>query len=151
MQRALQAKGVTTTAEFSPWQFKLDQPVSVDTVVATTTIAWSSNMNYRVEYVYNRVTNNYTRYLGGKIHVLENGSILKAKNIVVQHTTAKIIDDYGRLDVDVESGGAAEVYLDGKKIDSRWERKEGRTRFYDSAGQEVRFNRGTIWVEIVFE
>lgn len=149
IRRAITAKKIETRADFSPWQFKRDEATSTN-IVSPVKVDFASNPEYQVEYQYNPNTNDYTRYLAGKVHKTESGIILKAKNVVIQHVDYKIIDSYGRLEVDVKSGGVAEIYQDGQKIEGDWKKTGGRTRFYNQANEEVKFNSGTIWIELVF-
>jgi len=47
--------------------------------------------------------------------------------------------------------GSALIYQNGDEIKATWEKKSrtDRTRFYDSAGKEVSFVNGEIWIEVV--
>lgn len=161
MKRAIKAKEIDLKADFSPWLFK-DGNESLDPardrqrtmnqgqIVANVKIDFSGNPLYQVEYQYNPKINDYIRYLAGQLHKTDQGIILKAKNIVVQYVDFEIIDDYGRLEINLNSGGKAEIYQDGQKIIGRWKKVSGRTRFYNQAGEEIKFNRGVIWIELVF-
>ena len=151
VRRAMLGKEIDLEADFKPWQFKNDSlEADLSNLVTDIEVSFSSNPYYQVLYQYNEENNDYTRYLAGKVHKTESGIILKAKNIIVQHVNYKIIDDYGRLIVDLDSGGLAEIYLDAQMIKGAWKKSDGRTYFYDSLGDEVSFNRGTTWIELVF-
>ncbi|MFA6254649.1 MAG: DUF3048 domain-containing protein [Patescibacteria group bacterium] len=149
MKRAITAKEIEARADFSPWLFKKENAASAN-IVSPVKVEFASNPDYQVEYQYNPINNDYTRYLAGEFHKTESGIILKAKNIIVQYVDYRIIDDYGRLEVNVKSGGVAEIYQDGRKIEGEWKKSGGRTRFYNQTGEEVEFNPGTIWIELVF-
>jgi len=43
------------------------------------------------------------------------------------------------------------VFQDGIAIDGSWrtDSEAARTRFYDAAGNEISFNRGRTWLEVV--
>ena len=43
------------------------------------------------------------------------------------------------------------MFTDGKKIDATWSKadRDARTKFYDLNGNELKFNRGNFWVDIV--
>jgi len=162
IKRAIEAKEIEMEADFEPWLFKNDSPDRPDYPDYPTGEQWesvheikvdfSNNPLYQVEYKYNPEDNNYTRYLAGVIHKTERGIILKARNIIIQHVIFDIIDDYGRLDVNVTGKGRAEVYKDGRLIEAYWLKpKNGRTRFYDLGNREIKFNRGVTWIELVFE
>ena len=153
IKRALAAKEIATTADFTPWPFKNDEAIPLaEAAVEDITINFSADSWYQVVYRYNPDNNDYTRYQDDKIHKTEAGIILKAKNIIVQHVTYDIIDDYGRLEINLTGRGAAEVYRDGSKIEGYWKKTNGRTYFYNSKNNSlINLNRGTTWVELVFD
>lgn len=149
--KALAAKEVEAAADFSPWLFKADEPKAEPDASSDFEVNFSSNPLYQVEYKYNPKTNDYTRYLAGNIHKTERGIILKAKNVVVQQVDFNIIDSYGRLTIDLASGGNARVYQDGKTVEGVWRTSHGKTRFFNQDNKEIRFNRGVIWISLVFQ
>ncbi len=151
IKKAVNAKKISFESNFYPWQFKNDDPEK-DTllVVKEFEVNFFRNPAYQVKYIYDEKNNSYTRYLSGKPHKTENGIILEAKNIIIQKTAYKIIDDYGRIKIFLENGGNSEVYQDGKKIEGYWEKSRGRTYFYNKSGQEINLNRGVTWVELLF-
>jgi len=156
VSRAMAAKEIDPAADFLPWLFKddLDQKInkSINQDSGNIKIDFLGNPLYQVEYQYNPATNDYTRYLAGQVHKTDQGIVLKAKNVVVQHVKSKVLDDYGRLSINLQNGGLAEIYQDGQRIDGRWKKVGYRTRFYDQKNdKEVEFNRGVIWVELVFD
>ena len=150
IKRAIEAKNIKTEADFSPWLFKKDQPAGESGSINNIEIDFSGNPLYQVKYEYNQENNNYARYLAGKVHKTDRGIILKTKNIVLQYVDYDIIDSYGRLDINLTSGGKAEIYQDGRMIKGYWQKSKNRTRFYNQDNEEIRFNRGTIWVELLF-
>ncbi len=152
IKRAIEAKNVDLKAEFFPWRFKNDEPAKdIFNLVAEIEVDFSNNPLYEVKYIYNEKDNKYSRYLNGNVHKTERGIILKAKNIVIQHVNYQIIDDYGRLKIDLFGEGEAQIYQDGIKIEGFWKKEGLRTYFYENSGQKVKFNRGTIWVELLFD
>lgn len=162
IKRAIGAKEIDMKADFDPWLFKKDSPEFPDYPDYPSGEKWEnvheikvdfvSNPLYQVEYRYNPEDNDYTRYLAGAIHKTERGIILKAKNIIFQHVLHDVIDNYGRLDINVTGKGRAEIYKDGRMIEAYWLKpKNGRTKFYDLGNREIQFNRGTTWVELVFD
>lgn len=150
INRALVAKNINEEeGDFLPWYFKDDQPIG-DTSNSDFEVIFSGNPFYDVQYKYNPDSNDYTRIINNKTHKTDKGIVLKAKNIVVQKVDAKILDSYGRLSIDLYGQGEAVIYQDGKKIEGTWIKKLAKTRFYDFEDEEIKFNRGTIWVELIF-
>lgn len=161
IKRAIEAKEINTQADFESWLFKKDSPDRPDYPDYPVGEKWeqaheikvdfNNNPLYQIEYKYNPEDNNYTRYLAGATHKTERGIVLKTKNVILQHVIFEIIDDYGRLDVNVTGKGRAEIYKDGRMIEAYWKKeKNGRTRFYDLGNREIKFNRGKIWIELIF-
>lgn len=149
MVRAQQARQAPEQGTFQPYRFKADTPTS-SPAVPEVTLPVSPNSAYVPVFVYNSGDNDYTRYQAGEIHTSESGIVLKAKNIIEQRVAADVIDTYGRLDVDVLSSGACVVYRDGAAIPCTWQFVDGRTHYLDPEGQPILFNRGTIWIGLVF-
>ena len=56
-----------------------------------------------------------------------------------------------REDAKLTGEGQAIVFQDGVAIEGSWEKPSPteRTRFYDAAGNEIAFNRGQTWVEVL--
>jgi len=54
---------------------------------------------------------------------------------------------------DTQDSGSARFFMDGREIDGTWKKSkasaEPKLTFYDSAGKEVQFVPGQIWVEVV--
>jgi len=142
---------------FTPWKFKKDEAlVQRPTVEKNITIDFSS-VNYKVEYKYDRTENDYVRYQAEQIHrdksvseEDEEGTEIRAKNIIVQKVKTSLIDE-GRLAMEVVGEGEALVFLDGTVITGTWKKdaKDSRTIFYASDGEEIEFNAGTTWIEVV--
>lgn len=161
INRALVAKNINEEeGDFLPWYFKDDQPAyakasagkptSTPEELSNFEVVFSNNPFYDVEYKYNADSNDYTRVINDKTHKTDKGIVLKAKNVVVQKVDAKILDSYGRISIELDGQGESIVYQDGRKIVGTWEKESGRTRFYDFEGTEIKFNRGNIWIELVF-
>lgn len=103
---------------------------------------------YDVDWHYDAASNDYVRVQGGVLQ--EDGTTpLRAKNVAVQFTVVKVLDAIGRRSVATTGTGDAIVATDGKVIHGTWETLEGRTRFVDEAGDEIVFNAGTTWIQVM--
>jgi len=135
---------------YDGWLFKADLPL--DRRPEKNEIAVDSPMSaYRIEWIYDRAHNNYLRYEGGKIQKDKNGPVVRAKNVIILKTEIEIIDAITRRAIRTAGEGEATVFRDGEAISARW-KKEGMTsrlKFYDSNGDEILFNTGPTWIEIV--
>jgi hypothetical protein len=138
--------------DYQSWQFKSEAPVDTRGENKTVMIDFESYY-YSVKWQYNKEDNDYTRYQAGEVHKDADGSIIKAKNIAVMYSTSYVIvgDDKGRRFTQTVGSGKAFVLQDGQMIKGTWKREKlsERTRFYDEKNEEVSFNRGTTWVEVL--
>ncbi|MEK7162026.1 MAG: DUF3048 C-terminal domain-containing protein, partial [Patescibacteria group bacterium] len=111
-----------------------------------------SRAGYEVGWVYNSLNNSYNRLQYFQQHLDENtGKQISAKTVVAQVVKVTPVpkDPLLSVDIDLKSGGKAYVFLDGQVIEGVWKNEQGRTRFYDRNNQEISFNRGPIWVELL--
>lgn len=139
---------------FDRWLFKDDSPESERPAAGSLSFNFWDLPDYAVEWTFDPRSNDYLRSQGGKPHLdSATGQPLRAKDVVVQFTMERSANDgTAHLLYQTIGSGEAKVFLDGRVIDATWEKLErtSRTRYYDAAtGEEIKFNRGQIWVEIV--
>ncbi len=156
--------------EFEAWKFKEENPISDEVSGGGPAQAPSASSgqapasiivlnfwdvpSFEVKWEYVPEENVYKRYQGGEVQVDAGADNipLKAKNIILQVTKETSFNDQKKhLNYETVGTGDAFIFLDGKKIEGTWKKPEirERTKFYDSAGNEIKFNRGQIWIEIV--
>lgn len=107
--------------------------------------------DYLVEYNYNEQLKSYERKLAGKPHIdAETNKVLDTQNIIIQYvkTWDTKTDTPFSISMDLESGGEAVVFSQGKVTEGTW-KKTDRTRYYNSQGVEIAVVPGKIWVELV--
>lgn len=149
LAEAKQQYGWLDGTDFTPWQFKDDGAPA--TATQEIKIDYSILPTYHIVWKYNSGENYYERWQNEAAHTDIKGKFINAKNVVIQFVKTATIDDIGRREIALTGRGRALVFLDGEAIDGYWQKEEDwhRTRFYDSGGEEVAFNRGAIWVELV--
>ncbi len=106
----------------------------------------------RISYRYIPGENLYKRYysITEKPHLTDQGTQLQARNIIIQYVKTSVIDDVGRLEMELTGRGEALILRDGIIIEGFWENNgEGWTMFYNDDGQEIRLNPGQTWIEVV--
>ena len=56
-----------------------------------------------------------------------------------------------RLKMDTIGSGKAQVFKNGKVVTGTWKKKsrEDRTKFFDKKGEEIKINRGKLWISVV--
>jgi hypothetical protein len=105
-----------------------------------------------VRWEYDAAANGYLRVMGGVPHTDGGtGERLGARNVAVQFAVLRPSGVKAYNIIDTVGSGTAVVFQDGVAIAGSWRKdsEAGRTRFYDSAGNEISFNRGTTWIEVV--
>ncbi|WNS41597.1 DUF3048 domain-containing protein [Paenibacillus sp. MMS20-IR301] len=107
--------------------------------------------SYTVGYKYNEEQRTYLRSVNGKPHLdLNNGAAVAAANIIVMGSDHKVLDDVGRLQVDVELGGSAVLFQRGVAIQGKWSRRPGDIiRFVKEDGKEALMYPGITHILIV--
>lgn len=147
-------KGNKWDKNFLKWKFKNDEESSKRGQTGDINFDfWSGYKEYSVNWKYDKESNRYLRFNGGQPHRdLDNDEQLWAKTVVVQFMKEKgPIDEIKHLLYGTTGTGKAIVFRDGQVIQATWSKvkRETRTKFTDSSGKEVEFNRGPIWIEIV--
>ncbi len=106
--------------------------------------------NYRVSYTYDDQKQLYYRFVNKEAHIdLNNEEQLSATNLVVLGTKHRTLDDVGRLSVDLDSGGPAMLFQQGRMVDCEWARaSDDIIRLYKD-GQELPFIPGKTYYHIV--
>lgn len=112
-----------------------------------------------VSFQYDAGGNRYLRVMDGVPHSdAQTGEQVAPRNVVVLFATftqTGIVEDVlgaYSLDVDLQSGGDAWIFRDGKRYGVRWERAgtDQVFRFVDpGTGQEVSLGEGQTWVCLV--
>lgn len=142
-------------SDITALSFKKDAPLEEREITSETEIKFLKlgEETYKVRWVYDRNANQYKRYLAGEPHREKTtGTQLSAKNILIEeHQYSETGDKNGRILFTTIGSGKVTLLRDGKVIEGTWQKdtRTDRTLYYDSAGNELKLNRGKIWIEIV--
>jgi len=135
---------------YTSWNFKEDQP---NPVVKEFSFNFWDLTDYEVKWVYNQGQNNYLRNQGGSAFTdKKNGKQVKAKNVILIFAKeTQTSDAYSNLKYNLIGEGDAYFYLDGKHIKGTWKKTtvKSQLKFYDSNKEEMKFNRGNTWIEML--
>ena len=88
---------------------------------------------------------------------LDNNQQLSAKNVVVQFEKESHANDGYEANAHLLYGtigtGKALFFQDGKVTEGKWVKSSrlARSKYVDSQGKEISFNRGVIWIQTVPE
>lgn len=112
-------------------------------------IDYSSRQATHVEYIFNTEKQHYVRYSGGeKTTDLETLEDIVAHNIFIVEASHTVIDDKGRRDIDLSSGGKAILVQAGVRNEVEWRTIEGRIIPFTN-DQPISFVPGKTWINIV--
>lgn len=147
---ALRDKKAPAEGNYEAYKFKEDLSLEKrPSEEKSLTIDYSS-YSYKVEYKYDREKNVYLRSQGGKPFESQDASQIAAKNVVIQYVKTSLADGE-RLAMETIGTGQAIVFQDGQGQVGTWT-KEGRnrrTKFYNDQGEEIEFNAGQTWIQVV--
>jgi hypothetical protein len=151
LNQAIENNSWDQTAEFDSWLYKDEQSLEEQENTAEIIKFDFGSPAHQVRWEYNEEDNAYQRFQANVKHQDLDGTQIMAKNIAVMYTKSIPIDDYGRRSTTTIGSGPAAVFLDGQVIKGAWKRpdRESRTRFYTDQGEEVTFNPGITWIEVV--
>ncbi|OGH24393.1 MAG: hypothetical protein A3B47_01350 [Candidatus Levybacteria bacterium RIFCSPLOWO2_01_FULL_39_24] len=149
--------GITWTKGFVPYSFKEDAPVSQRPPKQTIHLEfWAEDPAYAVDWIYEPIANIYKRNNREVAQIDRNNSQqLTAKNIVVlymfQTNANDGYQDNQHLLYKTKGVGRANIFMDGKQITGTWRKdsRTARTLLFDNTGLPIKFDRGTIWFEIL--
>ncbi|MBU0975495.1 MAG: DUF3048 domain-containing protein [Patescibacteria group bacterium] len=147
--------GWTGPSTIEPLKFKKDASKESRSLTQEISIEFLnlSSESYKVNWVYDKDSNTYLRYLAGKPHIDENyNKQITVKNIIIQHVPYRSTGDKnGRIVFTTIGSGKADIFLDSKQITGTWKKdsRTTRTKFLNDEGKEIPLNRGLIWIEIV--
>ncbi len=152
------ASGWSGPPAIESWAFKEDDPTRADADAAvsdTVDLGFGGpfSSDYSVRWTYNSRTNSYLRTMGGEPHKDgASGERIRAQNVAVMVTDVwSAGDGTAHLLYRTTGEGQAVVFQDGVAIEGSWRKPAAneRTRFYDAAGEEIAFNRGQTWIEVL--
>ncbi|MFH1781005.1 MAG: DUF3048 domain-containing protein [Patescibacteria group bacterium] len=145
--------GEDTEGTYTPYKFKEKEETPEKPTEEKYIQVNLSSGSYNVEWKYDSENNNYLRFNGGVEHRDKaTDEQLKTKNIIVQFAETSLLEEgTGRLDIKTVGDGRAIVFMDGQAVEGTWKKEKtgDRTLFYDSEGDEIEFNPGKTWIEIV--
>lgn len=106
--------------------------------------------DYQSRFTYDKVTNTYPRFIGGKpdIDQVTNEQI-SPKNVIIEwHEYADARDGHSRIVIKMIGENNVTILRDGQVIEGKWIKKSrlDRTHYYDLEGREIPLNRGQSWI-----
>jgi hypothetical protein len=106
---------------------------------------------YYVGYNWDAKQKKFIRTMLNDVHKdRETGTPLYANNIIIARAVHKIVDSYGRRNVNVIGPGEGYLLQDGKIIPVTWKSAYGHIRVYDE-DKELTLVPGKTWIHVVSE
>ncbi|HQB76603.1 MAG TPA: DUF3048 domain-containing protein [bacterium] len=128
------------------WLFKKE--VKPEKTPEPKDISLRFSANFQALWRYLPESNSYQRYFNG-VESRDLAGLIQAKNVIIQKVESRILDVAGRLALDLEGEGRAEICLDGICRSGFWRHRPGeRTRYYYDDGAEIQLNPGITWIEV---
>jgi hypothetical protein len=158
MYQKAEQYGYTGSPEpITSWKFKADAPLDQRGSNTTATLLFFEQLNnnglYDVTWSYDKNRNVYLRSNNGTEYTdATTDEQVFAKNVIIQRVNVALaFDDKAHLIITTIGEGDAIILRDGRVIYGTWKKSslEERTKYYDTDGEEIVFNRGITWVEAV--
>ena len=154
---AIDEDGISWAKGFIPYSFKENAPVEKRPATQKVHLEfWTEAPEYAIDWIYEPVANIYKRNNGGKPHTdFNNKKQLTAKNIVVLKMIETSANDgyenNQHLLYRTKGVGKAHIFMDGKETVGTWRKdsRTARTLLFDNTGLPIKFDKGTIWFEIL--
>jgi len=113
-------------------------------------VRYSNNENFNSTYSYDPVSNTYSRSSGGTVTTdLLTGEPIKLSNVLVLEMDHQVIDNKGRREIDIYSGGRAYIFQQGMMRELRWENIDGVLTAVEIDGSEAKLMPGKTWIHFV--
>ncbi len=127
-----------------------EESVNVGLQVNNIEVNYSKNDQFNSEYSYNPVNETYSRQSGSikTIDDLTNEPIA-ISNILIFEMDHIVIDNEGRREINLTSGGSAYVFQQGYMREVQWENRNGVLTAVEANGNEVKLVPGQTWVHFV--
>lgn len=150
--RALAGRVGAKTVDAKPaWKFADDAALELRPVGARISLSYPYGA---FAYRYQRSTNTWRRYVGGKLQRdRATNQVVAPKNVVIMEVRFGLLGpgQKGRLEAANIGTGRAWIATNGATIKGTWRKKSvtGPTRFYDRAGRQVVLTRGQTFVQVI--
>ncbi|MHA0858029.1 DUF3048 domain-containing protein [Paenibacillus sp. CMAA1364] len=106
--------------------------------------------SYAVTYEYDDTIKKYKRFINHKSHIdLTTNLQLEAANVIVMGADHKVLDDIGRISVDINQGGEALIFQQGRMMKGSWIHRKGDVIRFIHNNIEIPFVPGTTYINIV--
>lgn len=114
-------------------------------------VAYGADPMFQNVYTYDETTHRYSRSSGGVLTGdKESLEVMEVANVLFFETAHDVIDDKGRLAIDLESGGDALVFHGGGRLEAEWTVENGMLVPVQN-GEPVKLALGKTWIHLIPE
>ena len=108
-----------------------------------------NSSSFDVTYEYNEDSETYSRYTAGmRTEDYDTNEPVELANVFIIEAEHEVVDDKGRRDIDLESGGNAYLLQKGKLLKIQWESEDNRI-VPVADGKEIKLVPGKTWVNVI--
>ncbi|WP_409252702.1 DUF3048 domain-containing protein [Bacillus sp. SCS-153A] len=147
IKRGAEKVGAEMDIPPAPLDFVKSEEVSGEDA-ASVEVSYYDHPSFSPVYEYNQGTEKYSRISAGEpLTDYDTDEPVLLDNIFIVEAKHEVVDDAGRREIDLASGGNAYLLQHGKLLKVQWENKDGRIV---PAG-DARFVPGKTWINIIPE
>lgn len=131
-----------TMPEGESWQGESHQDIKLDYS--------TKNSNYHVTWHYNGQV--YERMINGKPHLMADGTVIIAKNVLVfTAPTKEVIKEEIQSEVDLIGKGDLLYFIDGQKMQGSWEKASASSpiKYTNDKGEPLTIKYGKTWIQVL--
>lgn len=145
IMKGLKKKGYDNKDKIKALPFLKPNEIKALTGDKASKVLITYNSSESVGYTYDAAAKRYARSSNGKPTIdRETKTPIELDNVFIVETSHKIIDNYGRREVDLTSGGKGILLQRGKAREVSWENKDGRI-----IPSGTGFVPGKTWINII--
>ncbi|MFZ3591184.1 DUF3048 domain-containing protein [Bacillus sp. DJP31] len=151
VMKGAEDNNVATTHDLEPLTFLNEDEVGAiqGDETGDVRVAYSKSDFSIVDYKFDSSVGRYLRYSMDELtEDLDSKEPVYLDNILIVEASHEIIDDAGRNDIDLTSGGNAYLLQKGKKMEVEWKNVNGRIVPYSNS-QVVGLVPGKTWINLV--
>lgn len=138
-------KGAPTPLKF----LSKDEIKKLDGVETKTVNVNYSNSAFNVSYKYNAAKGKYERFSNGEQTIdYDTKDPVLLDNIFIIETNHQVVDDSGRREIDLQSGGNGYLIQKGKRQLVEWKNVDGQILPFVN-GSQAAFAPGKTWVNVI--
>lgn len=145
--RAMESKGYEADLTSEAMPFAEEAGVTAGTHVENVEITYGSRT--QVSFTYDRENEQFLRSSDGEATIdRANSERIAVENVWIIEADHQVVDDAGRRDIDLTTGGSSYLLQKGQMQEVEWKNVDGRLLPFED-GQPLPFVPGQTWVNVI--